>query len=116
MRYFNVAGSDKKLRSGFNINKGYNLILNLCAASIKKKFIINGDNYKTPDGTPIRDYIHVEDLAKIHLLCADLILKKFLQLLIAVMVMAFLCWKFKKFNLLSSNKIEHIVGKEEKVI
>ena len=36
LRYFNVAGSDKKLRSGFNVKKGYNLILNLCAASIKK--------------------------------------------------------------------------------
>ena len=82
LRYFNVAGSDKKLRSGFNINKGYNLILNLCAASIKKKkFIINGDNYKTPDGTPIRDYIHVEDLAKIHLLSADIFKKKNLYVL-----------------------------------
>ena len=39
LRYFNVAGSDKKLRSGFNVKKGYNLILNLCAASIKKKKI-----------------------------------------------------------------------------
>ena len=29
LRYFNVAGSDKKLRCGFNVNKGYNLILNL---------------------------------------------------------------------------------------
>ena len=117
LRYFNVAGSDKKLRSGFNINKGYNLILNLCAASIKKKkFIINGDNYKTPDGTPIRDYIHVEDLAKIHLLCADLIFKK-------KIFATFNCGYgngfsvleiLKKFNLLSSNKIEHIVGKRRK--
>ena len=39
LRYFNVAGSDKKLRSGFNVNKGYNLILNLCAASFKKKIL-----------------------------------------------------------------------------
>ena len=39
LRYFNVAGSDKKLRSGFNVNKGYNLILNLCAASLKKKIL-----------------------------------------------------------------------------
>ena len=77
LRYFNVAGSDKKLRCGFNIRKGYNLILNLCAATLKNKtFIINGNDYKTPDGTTIRDYIHVEDLAQIHLLIANLILKK----------------------------------------
>ena len=77
LRYFNVAGSDYKLRCGFNIKKGYNLILNLCTAGIKqKKFIINGNDYDTKDGTPIRDYIHVEDLAQIHLITANLILKK----------------------------------------
>ena len=48
----------------------------MCCIYKKKKFIINGNNYKTPDGTTIRDYIHVEDLAKIHLLSADLVLKK----------------------------------------
>ena len=37
---------------------------------------IYGDDYDTKDGTPIRDYIHVEDLAQIHLLIANLILKK----------------------------------------
>ena len=77
LRYFNVAGSDYRLRCGFNIKKGYNLILNLCTAGIKqKKFIINGNDYDTKDGTPIRDYIHVEDLAQIHLITANLILKK----------------------------------------
>lgn len=77
LRYFNVAGVEKKFRCGFNINKGSNLILNLCAASEKNKiFIINGNNYKTSDGTTVRDYIHVEDLAKIHLLTANLVLKK----------------------------------------
>ena len=77
LRYFNVAGADYKLRCGFDVKKGYNLILNLCAAGIRnKKFIINGNNYKTKDGTPIRDYVHVEDLAKIHLLTANLIQKK----------------------------------------
>ena len=72
LRYFNVAGADKKLRCGFNVKNGYNLILNLCASSLKKKmFIINGDNYNTIDGTPVRDYIHVQDLANIHLLAAN---------------------------------------------
>jgi len=77
LRYFNVAGVDKKLRSGFDVKKGYNLILNLCAASLKKKlFIINGDNYNTSDGTPVKDYIDVVDLANIHFLAAKLVLKK----------------------------------------
>ncbi len=76
LRYFNVAGVENKFRCGFNIKKGQNLILNLCAASLQNKtFTINGDNYKTPDGTTIRDYIHVEDLAKIHLLTANLLLR-----------------------------------------
>ena len=117
LRYFNVAGSDKKLRSGFNVNKGYNLILNLCAASLKKKnFIINGDNYNTPDGTPIRDYIHVNDLAKIHLLSADLILKKKIFTVFncgygnGFSVLKIL----KKFNSLSSKKIKFSVGKRRK--
>ena len=66
------------------INKGYNLILNLCLAGVKnKKFTINEIIIKK-DGTPIRDYIHVEDLAKIHLLTASLIQKKCLKFLIVV--------------------------------
>lgn len=77
LRYFNVAGVDKKMRCGFNVNKGYNLILNLSAASIKNKlFLVNGNDYDTKDGTTIRDYIHVEDLAKIHLLVSKLVLRK----------------------------------------
>ena len=63
------------MRCGFNIKKGYNLILNLCISSTKKFFFINGDNYKTKDGSTIRDYIHVEDLAEIHLLAANSIIK-----------------------------------------
>ena len=114
LRYFNVAGSDKKLRCGFNVKKGYNLILNLCDASLKKKkFIINGNNYKTKDGTPIRDYIHVEDLAQIHLLTANLILKK-------KMFKIFNCGYgygfsvkeiLEKFNLILNNKIKYTIGK-----
>ena len=67
---------EKKLRCGFNIRKGKNLILKLCSASVKKTFVINGQNYKTRDGTTIRDYIHVEDLAKIHMSTANLLMKK----------------------------------------
>ena len=117
LRYFNVAGSDKKLRCGFNVEKGYNLILNLCAATLKKKnFTINGNDYKTRDGTTIRDYIHIEDLAQIHLLTANLILKKKMFKIFncgygnGFSVMEIL----KKFNSLSSNKIKYKIGKRRK--
>lgn len=114
LRYFNVAGSDKKLRCGFNVNKGYNLILNLCAASFKKKkFTINGDNYKTLDGTTIRDYIHVEDLAKIHLLTANLILKKKIFKIFNCGYGKGFSVKeiLKKFASISKSKIMYKVGK-----
>lgn len=66
LRYFNVGGVEKKLRSGFNI-KNKSLISNLCESIIyDKKFFIYGNSYKTKDGTAIRDYLHVSDLAKIH--------------------------------------------------
>tara|TARA_B100000989_G_C19524536_1_gene466036 strand:- start:156 stop:1118 length:963 start_codon:yes stop_codon:yes gene_type:complete len=114
LRYFNVAGSDYKLRCGFNIKKGYNLILNLCTAGIKqKKFIINGNDYDTKDGTPIRDYIHVEDLAQIHLITANLILKKKLFKIYncgygnGFSVNQIL----KKFNRLLNKKIDFKIGK-----
>ena len=71
LRYFNVAGVDKKYRCGFSINNKSNLIVNLCSASVKNKlFVVNGNNFNTKDGTTIRDYIHVVDLAEIHLLLA----------------------------------------------
>tara|TARA_B100001248_G_scaffold260762_1_gene249908 strand:- start:907 stop:1881 length:975 start_codon:yes stop_codon:yes gene_type:complete len=117
LRYFNVAGSDNKLRCGFNVEKGYNLILNLCAATLKKKlFTINGGNYKTRDGTTIRDFIHVEDLAQIHLLIANLILKK-------KIFKIFNCGYghgfsvkeiLEKFISISKNEISYKIGKRRK--
>ena len=51
--------------------------MNLCAAYKKnKKFVINGDKFKTKDGTTIRDFIHVLDLAQIHVLLAKKLYKK----------------------------------------
>ena len=81
--------------------------MKLCSASVKKKtFVINGQNYKTRDGTTIRDYIHVEDLAKIHMSTANLLMKKkYFKLLIVVTDMVTLLNKFWK-NLLSIQKIE----------
>ena len=76
LRYFNVGGADKFLRSGLIKNQG-NLIKTLCEVATKKrnKIIIFGNNYKTKDGTTIRDYIHVADLSKMHLVAAEKLVK-----------------------------------------
>ena len=78
LRYFNVAGADKKSRSGLISKSSTNLIKVLCEVALKKrsKFIINGNDYKTKDGTPIRDFIHVSDISDIHVLTADSLLKQ----------------------------------------
>ncbi len=68
LRYFNVAGADKKMRSGQVSKKSTHLIKILSEVIIGKKDHIEifGKDYDTPDGTAIRDYIHVSDLADIH--------------------------------------------------
>ena len=69
LRYFNVAGASKSGRIG-QIEKSHGqLIKNLAIAALfsKSKVNIYGKNYQTRDGTCIRDYIHVSDLADIHL-------------------------------------------------
>ncbi len=68
LRYFNVAGADKKLRTG-QLGNNSNLFNNLSNAILHKNkiFEIYGKNYKTKDGSPVRDFIHIEDLSNIHL-------------------------------------------------
>ena len=72
LRYFNVAGADLKKRTGL-ISNPDNLIKVICevASNKRKKLIINGNDYKTKDGTTIRDFIHVLDLVDIHILVAN---------------------------------------------
>ena len=70
LRYFNVAGASPSGKIG-EIEKSYgHLIKNLAIQSTKlrPKVDIFGNNYNTKDGTCIRDYIHVSDLADIHIL------------------------------------------------
>ena len=67
LRYFNVAGASMSGKIG-QVNKGDQLFKNL-SLEIKKKnpiFKIYGSNYKTKDGTCIRDYIHGSDISEIH--------------------------------------------------
>ncbi len=67
LRFFNVAGASSSGKIG-QINKGDQLFKNL-SIEVQKKypvFKIYGTNYKTKDGTCIRDYIHVSDIADIH--------------------------------------------------
>jgi len=76
LRYFNVAGADEKLRSGLISKHSTHLIKIASEAAVGKRdeIIINGDDYDTRDGSAIRDYIHVSDLADIHLVSAKYLL------------------------------------------
>ena len=78
LRYFNVAGADPKLRSGLISDSPTHLIKILSEVATRKreKISIFGDDYNTKDGTAIRDYIHVSDLASIHLEAAKYLLDK----------------------------------------
>ena len=69
LRYFNVAGSDPQGRIGQSTRQATLLIKVACEAAVGKRdhIAIFGTDYPTPDGTGIRDYIHVDDLADAHI-------------------------------------------------
>jgi len=77
LRYFNVAGADLEAEIGCEHQSPNNLIpILMNVASGKKDFIeIFGTDYQTPDGSAIRDYIHVSDLARAHILSLEYLLK-----------------------------------------
>ena len=68
LRYFNVAGADPKLRTGQSTPAATHLIKVAVETALGKrpKIDVFGTDYPTPDGTCIRDYIHVSDLARAH--------------------------------------------------
>ena len=68
LRYFNVAGADPTGRSGQSTPTATHLIKIACQAATGQRpgVSVYGDDYPTPDGTCIRDYVHVSDLADAH--------------------------------------------------
>ena len=73
LRYFNVAGADPKGRSGQSSPNATHLIKVAGQAALGQRAALEvfGTDYPTPDGTCIRDYIHVTDLARAHLAALD---------------------------------------------
>lgn len=69
LRYFNVAGADPEGRTGQSTPKATHLIKVACETALGKRdsMQVFGTDYETEDGTCIRDYIHVKDLARAHM-------------------------------------------------
>ena len=96
LRYFNVAGVEKKMRSGFRINKN------------KSLFYIYGKKYDTIDGTAVRDYIYVSDLIDIHYFFSQKLKKKKFRTIIN-------CGYGKGYSVLSIiNKFNNLLNKKIK--
>jgi UDP-glucose 4-epimerase len=78
LRYFNAAGAHKSGEIGESHDPETHLIPNILdsALSNDNNLKVFGDNYETPDGTCIRDYIHVTDLSQAHLLAIEFMQKK----------------------------------------
>lgn len=68
LRYFNAAGADRNLEIGENHTPETHLIPSLIESALGKReeFVIYGNDFPSLDGSAIRDYIHVEDLARAH--------------------------------------------------
>src|SRR5688572_24972942 len=73
LRYFNVAGSDPQGRIGQSTRAATLLVKVACEAAVGKRPYVSiyGTDYPTSDGTGVRDYIHIEDLAVAHVRALD---------------------------------------------
>ena len=70
-RYFNVCGADSQCRHGQAPAATHIIARVLEALRDGNSITINGKDYSTPDGTCVRDYVHVEDIANAHLIAAE---------------------------------------------
>jgi UDP-glucose 4-epimerase len=77
LRYFNAAGAALDGSMGEQHEPESHIIPNIMKALLKKEpFKLFGDDYKTPDGTCVRDYIHVLDLVESHVLAIEKLIKE----------------------------------------
>jgi UDP-glucose 4-epimerase len=67
-RYFNACGADSQGRHGQEPGATHIIARVLEALRDDKEFVLNGIDFDTPDGTCVRDYVHVEDIARAHAL------------------------------------------------
>lgn len=76
LRYFNVSGADRDARIGQNRKDATHLITLAVRTALGKRPLLEiyGTDYPTPDGTCIRDYIHVDDLSEAHLVALEYLL------------------------------------------
>jgi UDP-glucose 4-epimerase len=70
-RYFNACGSDHLVRHGQAEDATHIIARILTSLRDNTPFVLNGKDYPTADGTCVRDYVHVEDIAQAHILAID---------------------------------------------
>jgi UDP-glucose 4-epimerase len=70
-RYFNACGADSQGRHGQEPGATHIIARVLESIRDEQEFVLNGIDYATPDGTCVRDYVHVEDIARAHVLALD---------------------------------------------
>ena len=70
-RYFNACGADSQGRHGQEPGATHIIARVLESIRDTKDFVLNGIDYPTPDGTCVRDYVHVEDIARAHIIALD---------------------------------------------
>jgi UDP-glucose 4-epimerase len=115
LRYFNPVGSHNSgLIGDCSFDKVNNLvpIVSEVACGIREKLIVNGNDYNTEDGTCVRDYIHVQDLALAHVKALDYLLENKVKEAFNVgtgtgLSVLEIINKFEKFNNL---KLNYVIG------